>query len=99
MPSSTVGKMPSSIVLIIPFAGTRGLHDGQPNRSECARLKYSLVADLTRLKALLFCAKRFLLRRVGLARPSHAWPAVTNMAASIASRADLPAQITNWNAG
>src|SRR5262249_54768568 len=29
----------------------------------------------------------------------QAWPAVSNMAASSASRADLPAQITNWNAG
>ena len=29
----------------------------------------------------------------------HASPEVSNMAASIASRADLPAQTTNWNAG
>jgi hypothetical protein len=32
-------------------------------------------------------------------RPDHASPAVTNMTASMASRADFPAQITNWNAG
>ena len=29
----------------------------------------------------------------------YASPEVSNMAESIASRADLPAQITNWNAG
>ncbi len=29
----------------------------------------------------------------------HASPEVSNIAASIASRADLPAQMTNWNAG
>ena len=29
----------------------------------------------------------------------HASPEVSNIAESIASRADLPAQITNWNAG
>ena len=29
----------------------------------------------------------------------YAWPAVSNMAASIASRAPSPAQTTNWNAG
>ena len=29
----------------------------------------------------------------------YAWPAVSNIAASIASRAPSPAQTTNWNAG
>ena len=32
-------------------------------------------------------------------RARHASPEVSNMADSIASRADLPAQTTNWNAG
>ena len=34
-----------------------------------------------------------------LCRPDQAAPAVSNMTASIDSRADFPAQITNWNAG
>jgi len=36
--------------------------------------------------------------RAGM-RGVYASPDVSNMAESIASRADLPAQTTNWNAG
>jgi len=31
--------------------------------------------------------------------PAYAWPSVSNIAAVIASGADLPAQTTNWNDG
>ena len=34
-----------------------------------------------------------------VARNSYASPSVSNIAALIASAADLPAQTTNWNAG
>ena len=32
-------------------------------------------------------------------KPEPAWPVVSNIAESMASRADLPAQMTNWKAG
>ena len=43
--------------------------------------------------------RRNLRRSRGVAGGGHASPEVSNMAESIASRAGLPAQTTNWNAG
>jgi len=34
-----------------------------------------------------------------LGKPNYASPTVSNSVASMASRADLPAHTTNWNAG